>query len=97
MASLLELVGSMIQQFYCPLSHDWLTASSFELCQLIKRSEVTMRRTFAFDFMCGHFDFKGERLFLNNLWLDCPFSTEPIVLHSSKQNFQSFVYHLNNL
>ena len=81
LASFLELVGSMILQFHYQSFPDWLTASSCEHWQLIKRSDIC-------DYekeLCIQF-YQFLRLVFNVLWLNCLLCSEPFIFHSYDKN-----------
>ena len=81
LASFLELVGSMILQFHYQSFPDWLTASSCEHWQLIKRSDIC-------DYekeLCIQF-YQFLRLVFNVLWLNCLLCSEPFIFHSFDKN-----------
>ena len=89
LASFLELDGSTILQFYYQSFPDWLTASSFEHWQLIKRSEICdFEKDLCIQFYLWTLILK---LIFNVLWLNCLLCSEPFTFHSfdpkSKVNF----------
>ena len=90
-----ELVGSMILQFHYQSFLVWLTASSCEHWQLIKRSDYGRDNQFQF--------YLFLRLVFNILWLNCRLCSEPFMFHSFDRHqselfdVESFYIGLNQL